>query len=77
MKESQTAICVSPGFCITPMTSHGGFKPAHAYSSHSGAVRIYQSAVEKGLNPEIFYHRGRESNFMQCGSELPFDEENL
>ena len=67
MKGSQTAICMSPGFCITPMTEKfpKGLFPQmnNTYSSYSGAFRIFESAMNEKATAEVFYHRGRESNY--------------
>lgn len=65
---------MSPGLCKTAMTVKVHDNP-NAYSSESGAFRIYQSATEKGLSADIFYHRGRESNYLLCGDGLPLDSE--
>ena len=67
---------MSPGFCKTPMTV--GFTGlGHEYSCYSGAVRIYQTAMNEQGKPEVFYHRGRESDYVKCGEGLPVDDENI
>ena len=78
MKTGQIAICMSPGYCVTPMTEKfpEGLFPQmkKRYSSYSGAMRIFESAVDEKATSDIFYHRGRESNYEVCGNGLPYDE---
>ena len=72
-KSSQVAIAMSPGFCLTPMTE--GFKDkANIYSCRSGAIRIYQAAMDEKASSDIFYHRGRHSDYIGCGEGLPLDD---
>lgn len=68
-------VCVTPGFCITPMTQ--GMENPFSYSSYSGAFRIYQTALREDPKSEIFYHRGRISDYHCCGEGLPFDDRPL
>lgn len=73
--EKQLGLCVTPGFCRTPMTKD--MDNPFSYSSYSGAMRIYQTAVREDAKSEIFYHRGRISDYVSCGFGLPMDEEVL
>ena len=58
---------MSPGFCRTPMTADmiKGVEdsPLFSYSGYSGALRIYQTAIDQEATSEIFYHRGRPNNY--------------
>ena len=65
---------MSPGFCRTDMTADITSTSSNSYSCYSGAMRIYQAAMHKEATSEIFNHRGRNSNYMTCGMDLPFDE---
>jgi hypothetical protein len=47
-------------------------RPAH--TSESGALKIYETIMKAELDPQIFYHRGRPSNFQICGEGLPFED---
>ena len=49
----------------------------NSYLCFSGAMRMYQTAVDQKATSDIFYHRGRKSDFVHCRMELPFDEEKL
>ena len=65
---------MSPGLCKTPMTAKIHDNPK-AYSSESGAFRVYQSATEKRLNTDAFSHRGWKPDYCLCGDGLPLDTE--
>jgi hypothetical protein len=51
--------------------------PANSYSGYSGAYRIYQTTMNPNAKPEIFYHRGRDADYLTCGTGLPTDTANV
>ena len=79
LAEGQMGVCVTPGFCATPMTSKmpvcnvGQVR----YSCYSGAYRIYQTALKEELSSDYFYHRARITNYSTCGQELPLEEQPI
>ena len=77
--EGQMGVCVTPGFCATPMTSKMPVSNVGQvrYSCYSGAYRIYQTALKEELSSDYFYHRARKTNYSTCGEELPLDEQPI
>lgn len=62
LKPTQFTIVMSPGHCVTDM---GG--PEAAHSAESGAKTIYDCIFIPNPSAEIFYHRGQEHEFVNCG----------
>jgi hypothetical protein len=74
LKGKQIAVCVTPGLCLTPMTKNLDEKIKQiAHSSESGAEKIVQTIFYPDLDPNVFYHRGRKSDFYCNGDGLPWE----